>query len=60
MAGAGIAFLWYNTYPASVFMGDVGALALGSALGSMAVLTKNEGFSPTIINGLFLLEIGSR
>ena len=56
VAGAGIAFLWYNTYPASVFMGDVGALALGGALGSMAVLTKNELLS-TIINGLFLLEI---
>ena len=56
VAGAGIAFLWYNTYPASVFMGDVGALALGGALGSMAVLTKNELLS-AILNGLFLLEI---
>ena len=42
MVGAGIAFLWFNTYPASVFMGDVGSLALGGALGMLAVLTKNE------------------
>ena len=38
----GIGFLWYNTYPAQVFMGDVGALALGGGLGMLAVLTKNE------------------
>jgi phospho-N-acetylmuramoyl-pentapeptide-transferase len=48
MAGAGLAFLWFNTHPAQVFMGDVGALALGAALGVCAVITKNE----------FLLEIG--
>ena len=42
MAGAGIAFLWYNAYPATVFMGDVGSLALGGALGSLAVLTKQN------------------
>jgi phospho-N-acetylmuramoyl-pentapeptide-transferase len=55
MAGAGIAFLWFNTYPASMFMGDVGALALGGALGMMAVLTKNEVVS-AILNGVFLVE----
>ena len=53
--GAGIAFLWYNTYPASVFMGDVGSLALGGALGTLAVLTKNEVAS-AILHGVFLSE----
>ncbi len=53
--GAGIAFLWYNTYPASVFMGDVGSLALGGALGTLAVLTKNEVVS-AILHGVFLTE----
>ena len=42
MVGAGIGFLWFNTYPAAVFMGDVGSLSLGGALGMLAVLTKNE------------------
>ena len=55
MAGAGIAFLWFNTYPASMFMGDVGSLALGGALGMLAVLTKNEAVS-AILNGVFLVE----
>jgi phospho-N-acetylmuramoyl-pentapeptide-transferase len=55
MGGAGIAFLWFNTYPASMFMGDVGSLALGGALGMMAVLTKNE-FVSAILNGVFLVE----
>jgi phospho-N-acetylmuramoyl-pentapeptide-transferase len=55
MAGAGVGFLWYNTFPASVFMGDVGALALGGALGSIAVLTKNELLS-AIVHGVFLVE----
>jgi phospho-N-acetylmuramoyl-pentapeptide-transferase len=55
LIGAGIAFLWYNTYPASVFMGDVGSLALGGALGSLAVLTKNE-VSSAILHGVFLVE----
>ena len=55
LAGSGIAFLWYNTYPASVFMGDVGSLALGGALGCLAVLTKNELLS-AIIDGLFMVE----
>lgn len=53
--GAGIGFLWYNTYPAQLFMGDVGALALGGGLGMMAVLTKNELLS-ALIGGIFLLE----
>jgi len=53
--GAGIAFLWFNTYPASVFMGDIGALALGGALGTLAVLTKNE-FASVILHGVFLVE----
>jgi phospho-N-acetylmuramoyl-pentapeptide-transferase len=55
MAGAGLAFLWYNSYPAQVFMGDVGALALGGGLGTMAVCTKNE-FLLVIIGGVFVME----
>ncbi len=55
MVGAGIGFLWYNTYPAQVFMGDVGALALGGGLGMCAVFTKNELLS-IIIGGIFFLE----
>jgi phospho-N-acetylmuramoyl-pentapeptide-transferase len=55
IVGAGIAFLWYNTYPASVFMGDVGSLALGGGLGMLAVLTKNEVAS-AILHGVFLGE----
>ena len=55
LGGAGIAFLWFNTYPASVFMGDVGSLALGGGLGMLAVLTKNEVMS-AILNGVFLAE----
>ena len=58
MAGAGISFLWFNTYPASVFMGDVGSLALGGGLGVLAVLTKNEVDS-AIIHGVFFAEIVS-
>jgi phospho-N-acetylmuramoyl-pentapeptide-transferase len=54
--GAGIGFLWYNTYPAQVFMGDVGALALGGAIGMLAVLTKNE-LVLAIVGGLFLVEM---
>jgi phospho-N-acetylmuramoyl-pentapeptide-transferase len=55
MVGAGLGFLWFNTYPAQVFMGDVGSLALGGALGSIAVITKNE-LLLTIIGGIFVLE----
>ncbi|MGE0546547.1 MAG: phospho-N-acetylmuramoyl-pentapeptide-transferase [Kofleriaceae bacterium] len=53
--GAGIGFLWYNTYPAQVFMGDVGALGLGGAIGMLAVLTKNEVVL-LIVGGLFVIE----
>jgi phospho-N-acetylmuramoyl-pentapeptide-transferase len=55
MLGAGIGFLWYNTYPAQVFMGDVGALALGGGLGTCAVFTKNELLS-VVLGGVFFLE----
>ncbi len=53
--GAGVGFLWYNTYPAQVFMGDVGSLSLGGGLGMMAVLTKNELLS-MLIGGIFFVE----
>lgn len=53
--GAGIGFLWYNTYPAHIFMGDVGSLALGGALGMLAILTKNELIS-ALLHGVFFIE----
>jgi phospho-N-acetylmuramoyl-pentapeptide-transferase len=53
--GAGVGFLWYNTYPAQVFMGDVGALSLGASIGMLAVLTKNE-LVLIIVGGLFVIE----
>jgi phospho-N-acetylmuramoyl-pentapeptide-transferase len=53
--GSGIGFLWYNAYPAQVFMGDVGSLGLGAAIGMMAVLTKNE-LVLLIAGGLFVVE----
>ena len=55
MIGAGIGFLWYNTYPASVFMGDVGSLPLGAGLGFLAVASKNE-LTLLIVGGIFVLE----
>jgi phospho-N-acetylmuramoyl-pentapeptide-transferase len=55
MLGAGIGFLWYNTYPASVFMGDIGSLSLGAGIGALAVLTKNE-LTLLIVGGLFVIE----
>lgn len=55
MAGAGLGFLWFNTYPAQVFMGDVGSLALGGALGSVAVVSKNE-ILLALVGGLFVVE----
>ena len=58
MIGAGIGFLWYNTYPAQVFMGDVGSLSLGGGLGMLAVLTKNELLS-VLLGGIFVLEAAS-
>lgn len=53
--GASIGFLWYNTYPAHIFMGDVGSLALGAALGMLAILTKNELIS-ALLHGVFFME----
>lgn len=55
MVGAGLGFLWYNSYPAEVFMGDVGSLALGGALGTIAVLTKQE-LLLVIVGGVFVVE----
>jgi phospho-N-acetylmuramoyl-pentapeptide-transferase len=55
IAGAGLAFLWFNAYPAEVFMGDVGALALGAALGTVAVIVKQE-LVLFIMGGVFVLE----
>ena len=55
IAGASIGFLWYNMYPAQVFMGDVGALPLGGALGAIAVFTKHELLS-VIVHGVFVVE----
>ncbi len=53
--GVGFGFLWYNTYPAQVFMGDVGSLALGGGLGALAVVTKNELLS-VLLGGIFVVE----
>lgn len=53
--GAGVGFLWYNSYPAQIFMGDVGSLSLGGVLGTIAVLSKNE-FLFVIIGGIFVIE----
>jgi phospho-N-acetylmuramoyl-pentapeptide-transferase len=55
MAGAGLAFLWFNTHPAQVFMGDVGALALGGALGTIAVIVRQE-IVLAIMGGIFVAE----
>src|SRR5882672_12310029 len=55
MAGAGLAFLWFNTHPAQVFMGDVGALSLGGALGTIAVITRQE-IVLGIMGGVFVAE----
>jgi phospho-N-acetylmuramoyl-pentapeptide-transferase len=55
IAGAGLAFLWFNAYPAEVFMGDVGALALGAALGTVAVIVRQE-FVLFIMGGVFVVE----
>ncbi|MGM9514591.1 phospho-N-acetylmuramoyl-pentapeptide-transferase [Roseateles sp. DB2] len=56
LAGAGLAFLWFNTHPAQVFMGDVGALALGGALGTLAVITRQE-IVLGIMGGVFVAEV---
>ena len=55
MVGAGLGFLWYNSYPAEVFMGDVGSLSLGGTLGTIAVLTKQE-ILLVIVGGIFVIE----
>jgi phospho-N-acetylmuramoyl-pentapeptide-transferase len=55
LSGAGLAFLWYNTHPAQVFMGDVGALALGGALGTVAVIVRQE-IVLFIMGGVFVVE----
>lgn len=56
LVGAGLGFLWYNSYPADLFMGDVGSLALGGALGTVALLIKQEMLLP-IVGAVFLLEV---
>ena len=58
MAGAGLGFLWFNTYPAQVFMGDIGALAIGAALGCVAVIVRQEVVL-LIMGGVFVLETAS-
>lgn len=55
VAGAGMGFLWFNTYPAQVFMGDVGSLSLGAALGAVSVITKQE-ILLVIVGGIFVVE----
>jgi len=55
LVGASLGFLWYNSYPADIFMGDVGSLALGGALGTVAILIKQELLLP-IVGGVFVLE----
>ncbi len=55
MVGAGLGFLWYNSYPAEVFMGDVGSLSLGGTLGTIAILTKQE-ILLVIVGGIFVVE----
>ncbi len=55
LVGAGLGFLWFNSYPAEVFMGDVGSLSLGGALGMMAIITKQE-ILLVIVGGIFVIE----
>ena len=55
IAGAGLGFLWFNSYPAQIFMGDVGSLSLGSVLGAIAVITKQE-ILLVLVGGLFVIE----
>jgi phospho-N-acetylmuramoyl-pentapeptide-transferase len=55
MAGAGLGFLWFNAYPAQVFMGDTGSLSLGATLGAIAVITKQE-ILLALVGGLFVIE----
>ncbi|HVY80345.1 MAG TPA: phospho-N-acetylmuramoyl-pentapeptide-transferase, partial [Steroidobacteraceae bacterium] len=55
LAGAGLGFLWFNAYPAQVFMGDIGALAIGAALGLIAVIVRQE-LVTLVMGGIFVLE----
>ena len=55
LVGASLGFLWYNSYPAEVFMGDVGSLALGGALGTVAILIKQE-LLLIVVGGVFVIE----
>jgi phospho-N-acetylmuramoyl-pentapeptide-transferase len=55
LVGAALGFLWFNAYPAEVFMGDVGSLSLGGALGTMAIITKQE-ILLAIVGGIFVVE----
>jgi phospho-N-acetylmuramoyl-pentapeptide-transferase len=55
LVGASLGFLWYNSYPAEIFMGDVGSLALGAALAAVAILIKQE-LLLAIVGGVFVLE----
>lgn len=55
LVGAGLGFLWFNAYPAQMFMGDVGSLALGSAMGAIAIITKQE-ILLVLVGGLFVIE----
>jgi phospho-N-acetylmuramoyl-pentapeptide-transferase len=56
LVGAGMGFLWYNAYPAQMFMGDVGSLSLGGILGAVAVMTKQEMLL-LIVGGIFFMEV---
>jgi phospho-N-acetylmuramoyl-pentapeptide-transferase len=58
LSGAGLGFLWFNSYPAQVFMGDIGALALGAALGVVAVIVRQE-IVALVMGGIFVLETAS-
>ena len=55
LVGAGLGFLWFNAYPAQIFMGDVGSLALGAAIGTVAVIIKQE-ILLVLVGGLFVIE----
>ena len=55
LAGAGLGFLWFNTYPAQVFMGDIGALSVGAALGCVAVIVRQE-LVLVLMGGIFVIE----
>ncbi len=58
LGGAGLGFLWFNSYPAQVFMGDIGALALGAALGVVAIIVRQE-IVALVMGGIFVLETAS-